>query len=124
MNQLLSYTSKANDKKRLMILIVLAIFCVVGCISTVFAISNQNNNKILKNVWIGETAVGGMTKDQARETIQKQFEQLGEKQLTLSMEGSEYTVSVKELGIHYFICILPHFPLSDIPGCKIRYKRM
>ncbi|MBQ9279906.1 MAG: VanW family protein [Clostridia bacterium] len=99
MNQLLTYTNRAEDKmKKMGIFIAIAIILVLVCFSTVFEITNKNNEKILKNVYIDGVSVGKKTKEEAHEALSQKLIAYNNSKITLSINGEVYTIRPDDVG--------------------------
>ena len=96
MNQILYNTSRRRNTW-LVILLIALIFTIVF-LSTIFAFTNKNNDKILKNVFVSDVDVSGVTKDEAKVLIENKVKQYNKKDVTLILNKQEYRVSAEELG--------------------------
>ncbi len=96
MNQIL-YSGKTNENSNKKIIITLVILLVI--ILVVLAlIPKLAGDKILANVYIGDVAVGSMTKDEATTTLQEKIDQYANRNVTLILGKKEYQVSANEMG--------------------------
>ena len=96
MNQIL-YSGKTNENSNKKIIITLVILLVI--ILVVLAlIPKLAGDKILANVYIGDVAVGSMTKDEATTTLQEKINQYANRNVTLILGKKEYQVSASEMG--------------------------
>ena len=74
MNQIL-YSEKSTNSSTKKRIIVLAVLLVVIC-STFFIISNLLKDKILANVYVGDVNIGMQTKEEAKNMILSQIQNL------------------------------------------------
>ena len=94
--------SKSKKKKYLItasiigVIIVLAIF-----ISTIFALTNINNEKIMKGVSISGIEVSGLTKEEAKEKIEAVYNTKKEQELVLKYEDYETSLNPTLIEVGY-----------------------
>lgn len=74
-----------------------AVIAGTAFIGTVKA--EENDRTILDNVFIGDIAVGGMTKEQAMEEIDRQVTHGDDAVITLEADGKSVEASLEDLGI-------------------------
>lgn len=74
-----------------------AVIAGTAFIGTVKA--EENDQTILDNVFIGDIAVGGMTKEQAMEEIDRQVTHGDDAVITLEADGKSVEASLEDLGI-------------------------
>lgn len=99
MNQLLAYTNKAEEKaKKVWIIAVISVILVIVCISTIFAATNKNSDKILKNVYINGVHVGTKTKEEAYDIISRMVQSYETNNITLSIDGEKYVIMPDDVG--------------------------
>lgn len=79
------------------VLIALGIF--VGIISTIFALINSTNSKIISNITINNIKVSGLTKQEAEDKLQKLIDGILEEQITLKHGEYEKTVTLKHMEL-------------------------
>ena len=93
---------KSKKKKYLItasiigVIIVLAIF-----ISTIFALTNINNEKIMKGVSISGIEVSGLTKEEAKEKIEAVYNTKKEQELVLKYEDYETSLNPTLIEVGY-----------------------
>ncbi len=91
-------TMNKNDnekihKRKIIIAIVAIIFiCVLGLFSTIFAIINIGNEKIINGVYVGEINLSNLTKEEATEQIQNKINEKISQDLKLKY--GEYETSI------------------------------
>lgn len=103
MNQLIYNPNNTKEKKvktKVWIILLIAVICVLVCLSTVFAIANQNNHTILKNVYIGEAHVGNNTMEEAKEKILTQIDdsEYENQEVSLHIGDKNYVVKAEDVG--------------------------
>lgn len=101
MNQILYNTSKTTGKKKIAIFVVIALICIIACISTVFALTNKGNENILKNVFIAGVDVSEKTKEDAKAALEEKVSDYNDNEITLTLDGKEYVISSDEVGFSY-----------------------
>lgn len=100
MNQLLynPNVKKSEEKTKIWIIVIIAIICVIGCLSTVFALANRNNEKILENVYIDGIDVGKKTKEEAFTEVQEKIKEYQNTKIILSIGEKDYPVTAEDIG--------------------------
>ena len=90
---------KAN-KKKIIIILSIIVLCI-AIISTIFAVINSTNEKIIKGVKIQDIDVSGLTKQEAKDKLSKMIEELSDKDIILKYGENEETIKVESLEIKY-----------------------
>ncbi len=98
MNQILYNTTNTTDKNKVVVFVLIVLVCIIVCISTLFAAINLKNTKIFNNVFISGVNVSGKTVDEARSLLEEEIDKHKDKEITLKLDESEYSVNVSELG--------------------------
>jgi lipoprotein-anchoring transpeptidase ErfK/SrfK len=65
-----------------------------------YAVDRANSDEIADGVRVGDVNVGGLSTDQARRRLQARVAEPVEKPVTVSFEGTDYTLSPKRLELH------------------------
>ena len=94
------------NKKRSWLYIVIFISIVsilVIFISTVFSLTNMNNEKIVRGVTIGNTEVSGMSKQEAIEKLNNIYQEKKDKEIGIRYEEYETTLNNEILEVNYDI---------------------
>ena len=73
------------------LVIIIAIILVA-----IFAVPQVYAKKIIPGVWLGNVPVGGKTKDQAREILNKQVELMLDKGLSVTVEGKTKSLPIQQ----------------------------
>lgn len=90
---------KAN-KKKIIIILSIIVLCI-AIISTIFAVINSTNEKIIKGVKIQDIDVSGLTKQEAKDKLSKMIEELSDKDIILKYGENEEIIKVESLEIKY-----------------------
>lgn len=94
-----------KSKKKYVILgIIIGIFLVVGILlSTIFALVNINNEKIINGVSISGVDVSGLSKEEAKGTIESLYHVKKEKEIDLKYEDYEASLNPTLMEVNYDI---------------------
>ena len=93
---------KKSKKKKVLILSVIGVILVLGIIfSTIFALFNINNEKVINGVTISGVDISKLSKEEAKEKIQNLFEEKKQKDLNLKYQDYENTLSPLLLETEY-----------------------
>ncbi len=102
------HSKKNGNKKIIIVCSVIAIAIIIAIFSTIFALINSNNEKILNGISINGISVSGKDKDEvkkllAEKTEAKRTEDLVVKLDTKTKDGEEYKgiVSFEQLQLNY-----------------------
>ena len=95
-----------KDKKRkhtfLILAIIIFILLVIGiAFSTVFALVNANNNKILSGITIRNTKVEGLTEQEAIEALTNDLEQEKKKNVVVKINGETFEINQEQIQVEY-----------------------
>lgn len=85
--------------KKIMIITLLIIFVTLLFFSVIFSLVNVGNDKILNGVKIDNIDISDLTRDEVREKIQKYYEEIVLKDITLYYKELEETINVGDLEI-------------------------
>ena len=98
---------KASDKKRkrIIISVICAVVALVLIIlfSTVFALFNINNTKIISKVYVGSLNLSGLTQEEATQKLTEELEQKVSKNVNLKTEDFEYQIQLSQVEVNYNI---------------------
>lgn len=93
-----------SKKKYVMLGIIIGIFLVVGILlSTIFALVNINNEKIINGVSISGVDVSGLSKEEAKGTIESLYHVKKEKEIDLKYEDYEASLNPTLMEVNYDI---------------------
>ena len=97
-------TSKNKDAKINILLIVIGVIIVlVALLSTVFAIINLGNDKIMKGVSVGNIDLSNLTKEEASKTLNEIYSAKLENEIYLTYEDFETVITYQALEAKYQI---------------------
>lgn len=96
--------NQKSKKKYIMLGIIISIFVIVGIlISTVFALLNINNEKIISGVSISGVDVSGLSKEEAKGTIEGLYNIKKEKEIDIKYEDYETSLNPTLMEVNYDI---------------------
>ena len=91
-----------KSKKKIIILSIIGVILVLGSIfSTIFALFNINNEKIINGITISGVDISKLSKEEAKEKIHNLFEDKKQKDLNLKYQDYENTLSPILLETEY-----------------------
>lgn len=94
---------KKKSKLGLILLITIIILILLGTFSTIFAVINIKNEKIIKGIHIAQIDISNMTKEQAKTTIEEIYSKKEENEIYLKNGEFETTTTYKALEVQYKI---------------------
>lgn len=83
------------------IIIVAVIFFIIVILSTIFAILNSTNEKIIKGVYIQGIDVSNLGRNETENNLKEIVEKAFNKEIILKYENTEKTINLSELNIKY-----------------------
>lgn len=93
---------KKPKKKYILVGIFIILFITIGIIfSTIFALININNDKIISGVSISGIQVSGLSKDEAKSKIETLYQEKKEKEINIKYEDYETTLNPTLLEVNY-----------------------
>lgn len=96
-------TEKKKSKLGLILMITVIILLLLGLFSTIFAVINMGNNKIIKGVEIAQIDVSNMTKEEAKTILEEFYSQRAENEIYLTYGEFESTTTYQALEVQYKI---------------------
>lgn len=97
-------TAKEYRRKKLLIPSIIASIIIVGVIfSTIFALMNINNEKIVSGVSISGIDVSGLSKEEATGKIKNIYQEKMEKEIAIQYEEYETTLNPTLMEVNYEI---------------------
>lgn len=95
--------SGEKKKKRWVIPVTILIILLIAILfaSTIFALVNLNNEKIIAGVSIAGVEVSGLTKEEAKEKINEMYQPKKEKEITIGYEDYETTINPTVIEVDY-----------------------
>lgn len=104
MNKMGDDKNKKSKRKFLILSVVIGILLIIGLfVSTIFALINIGNEKIIKGVSISGIDVSGLSKEEAKEKIESVYNEKKEKDITLKHGEYETTLSPVLMELDYKI---------------------
>ena len=96
--------NKKSKKKYIVLGAIIGILLIVGLvISTIFALANVNNDKIISGVSISGIEVSGLTKEEAKAKIELIYNEKKETEIDLKYQDYETTLSPTLMEVNYKI---------------------
>lgn len=98
--------SKKTKKKRnsILIAIIIGILVILGIVvSTIFALLNIRNDKIVSGVSISGIEVSGLSKEEAKGKIEAMYQEKKEEEIDIKYEDFETTLNPTLLEVNYNI---------------------
>ena len=92
-----------KSKLGLILLIVAIVAILIGLFSTIFALINMGNNKIVKGTQISEIDVSKKTKEEAKKVLEEYYSLKTENQIYLTYGEFESTTTYQALEVQYQI---------------------
>ena len=93
-----------KEKKRKKILIsIFIIMCAMLLFSTIFAIINSMNNRIISGIYLQGIDISGMTKEQAETRFKELIDTVLQKKIVLKYGEIENIINLSDLGVSYQI---------------------
>ena len=83
------------------VLIVLAILVLI--LSTIFALINSSNNKILSGISIKNTLVEGLTEEEASVVLNEKLENEKTREILLKINEETFSITPEQIGVQYNI---------------------
>lgn len=95
--------NKLKNKKVIIISIIIIVTAIILFLSTIFAIMNSNNEKIISGVTIEGIEVAGLTKEEAKEKLNAVYSDKNEKEIKIKYQDYETTINPVLLEVNYDI---------------------
>lgn len=93
---------KKPKKKYILVGFFIILFITIGIIfSTIFALININNDKIISGVSISGIQVSGLSKDEAKSKIETLYQEKKEKEINIKYKDYETTLNPTLLEVNY-----------------------
>lgn len=97
----------SNEKKKsklgIILIVIVIILIIIALLSTIFALINIGNNKIIKGVKIAQIDISEMTKEEAKTTLEEIYSKKAENEIYLTYGEFEATTTYKALEVKYKI---------------------
>ena len=96
--------SKKSKKKYILISSIIAVIIVIGAIlSTIFAIFNINNDKMMSGISISGIEVSGLSKEEAKAKIETVYNEKKQEEIAVKYQDYETTINPTLLEVNYHI---------------------
>lgn len=92
---------KKNKKIKNIVIIMIILLCVLIFFSTIFAISNSLNNKIISGISLQEIDVSELKKEEVESKFKELIDDLSQKEIVLKYGELENVINFSELDINY-----------------------
>ena len=92
-----------KSKFGLILVITVILVIMIGLFSTIFALINMGNEKIIKGIKIAQIDVSDMTKEKAKTTLEEIYFPMEENEIHLTYGEFESTTTYKALEVQYKI---------------------
>ena len=96
-------SSKSKMKRKLGLILGIAVIFIIITFLTIFAVINIGNNKILKGVQIAQIDVSNMTKEEAKAMLEEIYSKKTENEIYLKHGEFESTTTYQALEVEYQI---------------------
>lgn len=94
--------NKENKKKTKNIIIITCICIVVLLVaSTIFAVLNMTNEKVINGVYISNINVSKLTKKELEQKLQEITEEMSERKIILKYQEIETAINLKDIDLKY-----------------------
>lgn len=94
---------KKKSKLGLILIIIVSVILLLGIFSTIFALINMGNDKLIKGIKIDQIDVSNMTKEEAKNKLEEFYSQKEENEIYLTYGEFESTITYKALEVQYQI---------------------
>lgn len=92
-------SNSIKSNKKITIITLLIIFLILLFFSVIFSLINVGNEKIVNGVKIENIDISNLTRDEAKESLQKYYEETIIKEITVYYKELEETINIGELKI-------------------------
>lgn len=95
-------TKKGENSKLVMLsIVVILLILTIAVLSTIFALINAGNNKILSGISIRNMLVEGMTEEEAVKFINEQVNEEKTREITLRINGEIFSITPEQIETEY-----------------------
>ena len=98
-----SKNDKPKSKLGIILVIIVALLIMIAIFSTIFAIINMANEKMIKGIHIAEIDISNMTQEQAKATLDEIYLSKAENEIYFTYEEFESTTTYETLEVEYQI---------------------
>lgn len=101
--EIITSNEKKKSKLGIILLIIVILLIIIALFSTIFAVINIGNEKIIKGVKIAQIEVSNMTKEEAKKTLEEIYLKKGENEIYFTYGEFETTTTYEALEVQYQI---------------------
>lgn len=94
---------KKRKKGIILLIILIVLIVIIGILSTIFAVINIGNTKIMKGITIGKIDVSNMTKEEAKQTLEEIYSEKAKNEIYLRYGENETAITYEALEVQYQI---------------------
>ena len=94
---------KKRKKGIILLIILIVLIVIIGILSTIFAVINLGNTKIMKGITIGKIDVSNMTKEEAKQTLEEIYSEKAKNEIYLRYGENETAITYEALEVQYQI---------------------
>lgn len=87
----------AKIKTRKFILLIILTVLIIITLSTIFALININNSKILEGISINGISVEGLTKEEARKKLENEYSKIEKQEINIKAADFEYQITAEQI---------------------------
>lgn len=104
-NENIDKEDKKNNKKKFIIIsiisLIILIFAILFC--TIFSLLNINSDKIIEGIFVNGIDVSGLTKDEAKEKLQKICDEKIKNEINIKYKDYESNINLELIEVKYDI---------------------
>lgn len=99
----MDYENKQKAKKKIIkwCIIGVAILAILLVLSTIFALLNINNEKIISGVSVDKVNLQGLTKEEAKNLLNKKIEEKLNKEINVKIDDEEQNFMLSQIEVEY-----------------------
>ena len=94
---------KKRKKGLIFLVMAIVLIVIIGILSTIFAVVNLGNTKIMKGITIGKIDVSNMTKEEAKQTLDEIYSAKAKNEIYLRYGENETAITYEALEVEYQI---------------------
>ena len=92
-----------KNRKRTKKIIIIICICIIVllCMSTVFAVLNMTNEKVINGVYISDINVSNLTKKELEQKLQEITEEMSARKIVLKYQELETAINLNDIDLQY-----------------------
>lgn len=94
-------TKKDNTQKKKFIFVIIISIIILLFLSTIFAIININNEKVIKGVYIEGIDVSDLTNEEVLDKLNEKFNEILKRDITLVYENYSTTITPEQIELNF-----------------------